>query len=319
MNQFAMPDGEIFLSRETHRPSLSRALAAGEVERLRHGAYRAAAGEATSPHAASRARALGRANAVHRQLSAPHVFSHETAALVQGCALWRLPARTHVVQGYRASGGSARDVARHLVPVPSRQRTTVGGLPVTSLARTVVDCALTMLPLEALVVADSACALGLDRAEAEQVLAELRTRNGRRRAAWVLDHADEGAASPWETWLRYVCLRAGLPRPTTQAPVRTLQGVFHCDLGWPEHRVFAEFDGRSKYRDGALRPGHDGVRELLDEKRRYEAVRSAGVDPVRVMATYGPGVAQVVGRLAARFPPKVRATFRPDPLLPPPS
>lgn len=316
-----MTRSSVFLSREVHRQGLARALAAGEVERLRHGAYRwpdDAEGDPGDRHARERSRAVDRARALHAQLRSPHVFSHETAALLHGFALWRRPERTHVVQAYRASGRSAPDVARHRVAVPADERTTTDGLPVTTPERTVVDVALAMHPLEALVVADSARRRGLDLGAARRILASSRARNGRARARWVLDHADGGAESPWETWLRYLCLRAGLPRPRTQAPVVTPQGVFRCDLGWPEHGVFAEFDGRSKYRDGALRAGHDGTDELLREKRRYEAVRAAGVDPVRVMATTRTGQDGVVGRLAARFPDELRRTFRVDPLLPPP-
>jgi hypothetical protein len=309
----------IVLAREAHRPGLARAVAAGDAERLRHGAYRwVEDGASTDRYALEHGRAVDRARALHVQLRAPHVFSHATAAMLWGCRLWRRPERTHVVQAYRASGRSAPDVARHRVEVPAGERAVIGGLPVTTLERTVVDVALVMRPLEALVIADSACRRGLDREAVNRILGSSRARNGRARARWVLDHADGGADSAWETWLRYLCLRAGLPRPVTQAPVATGYGVFHCDLGWPGHGVFAEFDGRIKYRDGALRPGHDATDELLREKRRYEAVRAAGVDPVRVMAAGRGGHDRVVERIAARFPAHLRRSFRVNPLLPPP-
>ncbi|GAB6940471.1 type IV toxin-antitoxin system AbiEi family antitoxin domain-containing protein [Isoptericola variabilis] len=309
--------GEVILSRELSRPGLSRALAAGDVERLRYGAYRVPQPEAR-PRAAERSRALATAVAVHRQLRAAHVLSHETAALCWGLTLWRTPTRTHVVQSYRASGHASRDIARHVAPLPAAHVMTRDGLPVTTLARTVVDCALTMHPLESLVLADSARRRGLDLDEARAVLAPLPARKGRARAAWTIEHAETGVDSAWETWLRYVCLRAGMPRPVTQAPIPTRIGVTHCDLGWPEWKVFAEFDGRVKYRDGILRDDHDGSTELLREKARYEAIREAGYDPVRVLATRGRGLAEVVSRIAARFPPEVRASFRVNPLLPPP-
>lgn len=311
----------LLLARDHPRPGLLRALARGEVERLRRGAYRTVpAGERPSRDH-DRRRALEVATALHHQLRAPHHLSHETAALVWGCALWRAPSRTHVIQDYRASGHAASDVARHYLQVPDRQLTVHDGLPVTTLARTVADCALTMHPLEALVVADSALRVdpSLDLVEVRHVLATTRTRNGRRRAAWVLEHADRGADSPWETWLRYVCLRGGLPRPTTQAPVDTARGRYRCDLGWPRWSVFAEFDGRVKYRDDGVRQGHDGAAELLREKDRYEAIREAGHDPVRVLATGSRGVPGVVARIAARFPEEVRRTFRVNSLLPAPS
>jgi len=313
-----MPEhDEILLARELDRPALARALVRGEVERLRYGAYRVPPGDGPE-RVGERSRALATAAAVHRQLRAPHVLSHETAALCWGLTLWRTPARTHVIQHYRASAHASRDVARHVVPLPASHRTTRVGLPLTTLARTVVDCASTMHPSEALVIADAALRHGLDLREARAVLDSTRSRRGRARARWVLDHADPGADSAWETWLRYVCLRAGMPRPVTQLPVDTARGRFRCDLGWPEWHVLVEFDGRVKYRDGALRDGHDGTTELLREKARYEAIREAGHDPVRVLATGGRGVTQVVARIAARFPPELQRSFRTNPMLPPP-
>ena len=287
------------------------------MERLRYGAYRIPP-PAAPPRSAERSRALDVAIAVHRQLAAPHVLSHETAALCWGLRLWRTPARTHVIQSYRASGHASREIARHVLQLPGSHVTTRDGLPVTTLARTVVDCALTMHPLESLAVADAALRAGHDLRDAPGILAAAPARKGRARARWVLEHAEAGVDSVWETWLRYVCLRAGLPRPVTQAPVVTRIGEVHCDLGWPEWNVLAEFDGREKYRDGALRDDHDGTTELLREKARYDAIREAGYDPVRVMATRGRGVSQVVARIATRFPADVRQGFRINPLLPPP-
>lgn len=309
--------GDVLLSRELSRPLLSRALAAGEVERLRYGAYRVPPPDAP-PRSAERTRARDVAIAVHRQLTAPHVLSHETAALCWGLPLWRVPARTHVIQSYRASGHSSREIARHVLRLPGSDITTRDGLPVTTLARTVVDCALTMHPLESLAVADAALRAGHDLDGARGILAATPTRKGRARAWWVLEHAEARVDSVWETWLRYVCLRAGLPRPVTQAAIPTRLGTLHCDLGWPGWDVFAEFDGRVKYRDGVLRDDHDGTTELLREKARFEAIREAGYDPVRVLATRGRGVSQVVARIAARFPADVRRGFRVNPLLPPP-
>ncbi|MEG3615769.1 hypothetical protein [Isoptericola haloaureus] len=316
--------GQLVLARETDRKKLHRAVAAGRVERIRSGAYlgrRESSEDDTFEAARQRARDL--VLAVHRQLRADHVFGHTTAALLWGCTLWTTPAHTHLWQRYRPSSRSAGDLRRHVGDVPSSQRSKVDGLPVTTLARTVVDCALTLHPMEALVVADSALRLSpaLDPVAAADVLARVARRNGRRRAAWVLEHADAGADSAWESWLRYVCLRAGLPRPVTQAPVRTRRGLYHCDLGWPEHGVYAEFDGRVKYVDGALGPGHDGATELLREKDRAEALLDAGVVPVRVRAADArprPGEPGVLQRIADRFPAEVLRSCRVDPLLPPP-
>lgn len=223
-----------------------------------------------------------------------------------------------MVQAYRRSARAADDLRRHLMALPAEHREVRDGLPVTTLARTVADCARSMHPLEALVLADDAVARGLDPDEARAAAAATRRRNGSRRAAWVLDHADGGSDSAWETWLRYVALRAGLPRPVTQAPVATARGIFRCDLGWPAWSVYAEFDGLAKYRDGGVRPGHDAAQELLREKARFDAIRATGINPVRVTAVGSARLGEVVSTLAARFPEQLRRTFRTHPLLPPP-
>ncbi|NOV96420.1 hypothetical protein [Isoptericola halotolerans] len=314
--------GDLVLARDHDRKQLHRALQDGVVTRLRVGAYLGVdTDDGRAAYGSRRAKVLMRA--VHRQLRAPHTFSHQSAALWWGCSLWKHPDQTHLVQDYRASGRAAKDVKRHRGTVPDDQRALERGLPVTTLARTVVDCALSMHPMEALVIADSALRLqpALDLDEARAILDGVLRRNGRVRARWVLDHADGGADSPWETWTRYLCLRVSLPRPLTQAPVVTRLGTYHCDLGWPDHGVYVEFDGRVKYLDDGVRRGHDAREELLREKRRTDALHEAGVLPVRVMAgdaRPAPGTETVLQRIARRFPAPVRRQLRVVPFLPPP-
>ncbi|MFC7878072.1 hypothetical protein [Isoptericola sp. NPDC057391] len=228
-----IPDDAVVLAGELQRHVLDRAMEDGELERLRRGAYRVReAPRDEHPSRGARRRAEAVARAAHRQLAADHVFSHETAAALHSLRLWRAPVATHVVQTYRRSGRAADDLRRHLLALPPEHREVRDGLPVTTLARTVADCARSMHPLEALVLADDAVARGLDTEECRAALATTRRRNGSRRAAWVLDHADGGSDSAWETWLRYVALRSGLPRPITQAPITTARGALAA--GFPE-------------------------------------------------------------------------------------
>ncbi|MFE6971077.1 hypothetical protein [Isoptericola sp. NPDC057653] len=172
-------------------------------------------------------------------------------------------------------------------------------------------------PLEGLVVADWALAHGLARDEAAAELRAGPRRHGAARGRLVLALADRGATPPWETWLRYVALRLGLPRPRTQFEVDTHAGRFYVDLAWPEHRVLAEFDGRLKYRDGAFGAGYDAEQALFDEKVREDAVTERlGVRPLRFVARDARDPDGVADRLLARFPPDVRRASRIDPLLP---
>ncbi|WP_130411883.1 hypothetical protein [Xylanimonas ulmi] len=222
---------------------------------------------------------------------------------------------THLRQQSKPGGQRAGDVVRH-VGLPESYG-VIDGLPVTSLEQTVLDCALTMPPLDALVIADAALAHGLRLEATRDLLARVRKPNGKARAALVLDLAGGGSQSAWETWLRYLAARLGLPRPVLQFPVRTHLGVYRVDLAWPEHPVLAEFDGQVKYTDGAFGQDYSGRRALVEEKRREDAIAEAlGVRPIRFMAADARDPDAVARRLLARFPPDVRAAARVDRRLP---
>ncbi len=308
-------ESRILLAREHDPVVLRQGLRHGELARLRRGAYIPTTGAPTEQTA--RQAAIDRIRATHASLRAPHVISHTSAALLWGLPLWKTPTLTHVRQRTRAAGTHASDVARHR-GLPDTW-TEIDGCPVTTLATTVLDCLLTEPPLAAMVITDAALARGVTVAELEALLAASDRRNGRSRASTVLELADGGAESAWETWTRYVALRAGLPRPVTQHPVVTHRGTLRVDLAWPEHHVLAEFDGAVKYTDGAFGPRHDGRQALLDEKRREDAIaESTGVRPLRVVAADGRDPDQLVRRLVARFPASVQASLRPDRRLPTP-
>jgi len=56
---------------------------------------------------------------------------------------------------------------------------------------------------------------------------------------------DPGAASPKETWLRLLLIRAGYPRPQTQIPVLSPDGrrQYYLDMGWEDFKLAIEYDG----------------------------------------------------------------------------
>ena len=140
----------------------------------------------------------------------------------------------------------------------------IGGVPVTSVLRTAFDCACDEPPHNALSIADAAlnrhcrpdpwhrdsCATRLRSAHAcwEELVARHRGRRGIAQARAVLASATPWAVSPGESVLRWMTLVVGLPRAIAQFPVPGLSKDRFLDLGWPDHRVVAEFDGRTKYR-----------------------------------------------------------------------
>lgn len=268
----------------------------GTWERVGRGAY-----VRTSPRLAIRGRSLARIVAVHHQMRAPHWFSHESAALLWGLPLWRDDGRVHVRQTGHASSQRDRAVSRHRGIVDERHLTSVGGLPVTDMEQTVLDCARSLSPLAGLVVADGALRAGADRAAVVALLDEVAGRRGVRSARAVVELADGGSESPGETVTRFVLLRAGLPRPKTQVEVATRLGPFWADLGWPEWKVLVEYDGRTKYA---------GVDDLVREKRRHDALLEAGWRVLRVTKEDLRSPDELVRRVERLLPLNVPRTIR---------
>jgi predicted transcriptional regulator of viral defense system len=84
---------ELRLYRDHPRQLVGARTRDGAWERVARGAY-VTAGMASTP----RERALARIAAVEARLVAPHWFSHESAALLWGLPMWRVPDVTHVRQ-----------------------------------------------------------------------------------------------------------------------------------------------------------------------------------------------------------------------------
>jgi hypothetical protein len=314
-DRLSMEETGILLARDHNREALRRALRDSRLEKLRRGAYRSRRATTGDRFEDGKGRALARVVAVGAQIRSACV-SHESAALLHGLRLWQLPEKVHVIQSYRASSASADDIARHRLILQEHERTTVDGVATTNPVRTVADCCISLHPLLALVIVDHALAVGVDRDAIVESVKARRDPRGRRQALLVLELADPGAESAWETWLRYLVLRAGLPRPTTQLLVRTPHGEFRADLGWEQFRLLAEFDGRVKYVPGALGPGYNADRALFDEKRREDYLREERWGVVRVTSADGAGPA--LARILRHVPDDVRAGLSPLRRLPPP-
>jgi hypothetical protein len=159
----------------------------------------------------------------------------------------------------------------------------VEGIPVTTVARTVVDLA-RALPFEpAVVIGDAALAAGLTSAEE---LADTLRRSARRpgctRARGALAFVDRRSAGVGESRSRVAIARAGLPEPRLKWEVRDARGkvVGRVDFGWPSRRVVGEFDGRLKH-GRLLEPGQEPGEPVSREKLREDALRAEGLTVVR--------------------------------------
>lgn len=244
----------------------------GDLTPLRRGAYLAGP---EPEDARVRHRLLIRATL--SELSPTAVLSHASAAVWHGLPTWRIPLRRVHVTRIRSSGGrrSAR-VHVHVASLPAAEVVLVDGVPVTSVARTVVDVARSRPFEEAVVVADGALAAGLtDREELAAVLHGLHRRRGLPSARLAVEFADARAESVGESRSRVAIMRAGLPVPTLQWEVRDRHGrqIGRPDFGWEEQLVAGEFDGRIKY-GRLVRPGESAGDVVYREKLREDRLRT---------------------------------------------
>lgn len=167
----------------------------------------------------------------------------------------------------------------------------VAGVPATSPVRTALDLGCWYRTTTAVAAIDAlARATDLKVADVGLLTVRYAGRRGITRARRAVEVADAGAQSPKESWLRVILIEAGLPRPQTQIPVSDEFGeVFaYLDMGWPELKVAAEYDGEQHRTD---------QRQYKWDGRRREILEGLGWLVVRVLA--GDRPADIIRRVRA--------------------
>ena len=135
-------------------------------------------------------------------------------------------------------------LVRHLF-LPAGDVVTLKGSLVTSLNRTLLDVCLIEPEVEALVVLDMALQTRrTTRRALRSYSLSVAGRPGAKRLRRLIELA-EPAESPMETRLRWLLLRAKLPRPAVQANLCDDSGAFvgRADLYYPKARLVVEYDG----------------------------------------------------------------------------
>jgi hypothetical protein len=151
-----------------------------------------------------------------------------------------------------------------------RDAATVNGIPVTSVARTLVDLA-AALPPDALARAchEAGVRYGTTPAEVEAVLARRPTSPGAAKLRRILHGDVHVTLSKLEARFLEELKGAGLPLPTTNRPA----GGRRVDCRWPEHRLTVELDGyrfhNSRYAWEQDRRREREARARGDDFRRY--------------------------------------------------
>ncbi len=260
---------------------LLRLRRAGAVTTVRPGAYVSGDDERLREPATRHALLIG---STLPRLAPGAVVSHVSAAVLHGLPLWKVPlARVHVTRDARAGGRVSGGLHVHVAPLESADVTSVAGVAVTSVARTIVDLARAVPFEQAVVIADGALAARLVRPDELLVVRDRSSRrHGGAAARRVLAFADGRSESVGESRSRVALWRSGLPTPVPQWEVRSTNGTFvgRADFGWPELHTVGEFDGRVKY-GRLLRPGQQPGDAVFEEKLREDALRGERLSVVR--------------------------------------
>jgi hypothetical protein len=260
---------------------LRRMRSGRQLVAVRPGAYVASDDERLRSPAARHLLAI---EAALQQLGPGAVVSHASAAVLHRLPLWDTPLdRVHITRNRRSGGRRSRYVHVHAASLDLDEVDVVGGILVTSVARTIADLG-RELPFEpALVPADAALHRRLvTPAELHEAVERAGNRRGNSAARRVVSFADGGGQSPGETRSRVALFRAGVAPPRLQRAFYSGAGQFigRVDFDWDECATVGEFDGEVKY-GRELQPGHDLGEVVFQEKLREDALRDVGRNVVR--------------------------------------
>jgi hypothetical protein len=175
-------------------------------------------------------------------------ISHHTAAQLDGLDLLATPAGVAITRppGQGSRSGKA-GVRVHIGRLPAGHVGSRIAIPLTTVARTVVDLARTESLAGGVVVADRALRKRLtSRPELRRVLAELGRSPGVVQAAGVIAFADGLAESALESMARVAFRDTGLPPPELQVDLGESEFTARVDFYWPKFRTVAEVDGAMK-------------------------------------------------------------------------
>jgi hypothetical protein len=261
--------------------------------------------------------------ALLRQLDRPGaVLARSTAGHLHGLLLPtpRGPQVHQLVDPGRTRHGDGYRMTRAVLP--AEEVTRLGPFPVTTVARTVVDCLRASWSpaasitgdralVDAVALVDDALLRGL--VTLDELDAVLRASPTSKRTPAVrraLALADGRAESWLESAWRVRHVTSGLVLPELQVEI-WIDGVLVKVVdGWlPEHAVAFETDGKVKYTDA--REGRSPAQVAWDEKRLEDQLRAVGIRVVRPTVTDvfagWPALHARVARMVAAPTPRLEA------------
>jgi predicted transcriptional regulator of viral defense system len=153
----------------------------------------------------------------------------------------------------------------------AEDRTTIDGIPCTSVARTLLDFA-GVAPVWELrkAVGEAEVLRVLDKGAARNLIKRSRGRRGVARLRMLLDELDpdtKRTRSYMERLFLAMCRRAGLPRPEVNVWLDVGDRRFQPDFLWRDHGLIVEADSRRF---------HDTDSAFLSDRRREQRLQLAG-------------------------------------------
>ncbi len=254
---------------------IQRLIRRKKLTRLAHGRYSDLDLAALSPEERHAVVAVARRS---RFTNPNIVLSHVSAAVLHGMPVIR--GQLGKVCLTRSNTGGARTTkhvrvrASHLDEL---DRVEIDGIPVTSVARTLIDLGRHYGTVATVIAADHA--LRREFVEADEVIAtvlRMRTAPGLPKARRALEQVDGRAESVGES-RQHLILRPEFPTYTTQVNVFDEPGelIGRVDGALLEAGVLAEFDGFVKY-ERYRREGESIGDAIAREKKREDRLRALG-------------------------------------------
>jgi hypothetical protein len=196
--------------------------------------------------------------------------------------------------------------------------TTLGGVPVTTPARTVVDLARIWPLPTAVVVADAALRqTSCTHADLVTALDRQRGLRGIRRAREALRLTQPGTRSCGETRARLVIVRSELPEPEVGIQIRNSFGdlIAEADMGYRHWLIWIEYDGFDVHTErDTFRL--DRTRQRFLERRGWFVLRMVDSDvhqPAAFLSDLGAAIEDAprrIASMAATRSPEVGAARR---------
>ncbi|WP_311446490.1 DUF559 domain-containing protein [uncultured Rothia sp.] len=207
------------------------------------------------------------------------VFSHKSAAVLWGLDLLTVPQMLDAYSRSHCATDRER-IHRHKTAISPDEVTRLPGtsIMVTTVARTLQDCARSMPFREAVVLADSIMRRGLlEPCEVTEILLSL-TGYGGSAGPLLAQAVDASSESAGESLTRCLLMEHRLPLPVTQYPISCEGRNYRVDFAWPEARVILEFDGEQKYVDHPGRDRQEAARDRALTRTGWTVVHLTWAD-----------------------------------------